>query len=138
MTLRRFFLDYLWPLDTYSVSRTMAGMGHKQFEKQDSGEISEEAAAGSREMRTAKKSTKNIRLSLQIQLRSDIRVYARRWFALSLILFAMAWASSFILTMLGCLAGGIGFALLGVRHYIEDDRTAADGESSTKSQSPSK
>lgn len=133
MTLRRFFLDYLWPLDAYSVSRTVAGKRRHPMEKRENGQI-EEIDGASQGIQSAT-SAKGVRLNLQIQLRSDIRVYARRWFVLSLVLFAMAWASSFILTVLGCLAGAVGFALLGARHYMEEDRAAADAEGLGKTQS---
>lgn len=97
MTLRQFFLDYLWPLDTCSVSRSVAKTRSQ----------------------VQPASSKSVRLNLRLELRSDLQVYARRWLMLSLGLFALAWASSFVLTVLGFGAGLIGLGLFSTRRYLE-------------------
>lgn len=96
MTLRQFFLNYLWPLETCSVSRSVA------------------------KTRSQVQSTpaKGLRLNLRLELRSDLQVYAKRWFVLSLGLFVLAWASSFVLTVLGFGAGLVGLGLFGTRRYL--------------------
>lgn len=112
MTLRQFFLEYLWPLDTYSISTSTAN--------RQGIDLNEDVPDSERR----EVSTNGVGLHLQIQLRSNLQTYVRRWFMVSVGLFAMAWASSLVLTMLGSLAAMVGVGLLGVRHYVDRKDTA--------------
>ena len=124
MTLRQFFMEYLWPMDTYSVSRSTEDMQDIDLKKDTSAERIEKANAAAD---TAKRQIYDhgVRLQMQLQLRPNLQTYVRRWFMLSVGLFALAWASSLVLTLLGSLAAMMGLGLLGIRHYVER-RDAAD------------